>query len=132
MDKVLKLLVIEKDAALKDERLGSRIDRSKTLTALTSMGGKVRHDSGGRLIIIETSKKAEKELSKRMTGVRLVPLDSDVKDIISDLDPNEQLFLEALKIRNSKSFRDAKKKRKFGETAEEKELTSAPCIREEY
>ncbi len=132
MDKKLKLLIIEEGKPSKDRRLGSRLDRSKTLNAILSSGAKVRHDSGGRLIVAEVSKEAEKALAKSLPGARLVAVDSDVKGSITSLDPTETLFLEALKIRTSKSYRDAKKRRKFGETPEEKQLLTGSCVREGY
>ena len=132
MSENLKLLVLGAAQPPRDRRLGFRIDRSKALNAILSLGAKVRHDSGGRLIVIEAQKKAEKGLTERLPGARLVPVDSDVRDSIPDLDSTESLFLEALKIRTSKRYRDAKKRRKVGETPEEKELISGPCVREDY
>ena len=132
MGENLKLLVLEAKESPRDRKLEFRVDRSKALNAISSSGAKVRHDSGGRLIVIEAPKKAEKALTKRLPGARLVPVGSDVRDSIADLDSTESLFLEALKIRTSKSYRDAKKRRKVGETPEEKELVSAPDVREDY
>lgn len=132
MEKNMKLLVLEGDEPSGDRRLGSRITRSKALNAISAAGAKVRHDSGGRLLLIEAPEAAERALTKRLPGARLVPVDSDVRDSIAELDPSESLFLEALKIRNSKSYRDAKKRRKFGETPEEKKLFSGSCVREDY
>jgi len=66
MDKKLKLLVMEEKKTPKDRRLGSRLDRSKALNAILSSGAKVRHDSGGRLIVIEVPKAAEKALAKSL------------------------------------------------------------------
>lgn len=108
------------------------MERTKTLNALSLSDAKVSHDSGGRLIVIEVPEEAEQALIERLPGARLVPIDSDVKNIMRDLDPTESLFLDALKIRTSKEYRDAKKQRKYGETPEEKKLFSASCVREEY
>lgn len=132
MDEDLKLLILRPEEASRERGLGFRAERNKALSAIASSGAKVRHDSGGRLIVIEVSVEAEKALTERLAGVRLVPLDSDVTDSIGDLEPTESLFLDALKIRTSKSYRDAKKRRKVGETPEEKELVSGPDVREEY
>lgn len=132
MDKNLKLLVLESKDPQKDRRLGFRIDRSKAMNALSRSGAKVRHDSGGRLILIEASEETEKAIAKLLPGAQVIPVDSDKRDSIGDLDPTESLFLEALKIRTSKSYREAKKQRKFGETPEEKKLFSGSCVREEY
>lgn len=132
MGENLKLLVIKTEERLRDQRLGFKIDRRKALKAISLSGAKVRHDSGGRLIVIELPEKAEKTLTERLPNARLVPVDFDVRDSIADLDSTESLFLEALKIRTSKSYRDAKKRRKVGETPEEKELMTGSCVREEY
>ena len=132
MDKNRKLLILEAEERSRDQRLGSRIDRAKALNAISASGAKVHHDSGGRLLVIEAAEEAAKALTRRLPGARLVPLDSELKDSISGLDPTESLFLDALKTRTSEKYRDAKRRRKFGETPEEKELLSAPDVREEY
>lgn len=129
MSKNLKLLVLEGTPS--DRRLGSRMDRNKALNAVAASGAKVRQDSGGRVIVIEVSKDGEKALTKRLPEARIVPVDTDLRDSITDLDETELLFLEALKIRNSKSYRDAKKRRKVGETPEEKKLITGSCTPEE-
>jgi hypothetical protein len=127
-----KLLIVTGKEPSIDERLGFKIERSKALNAISLSGAKVSHDSGGRFIVIEIPEEAEQDIIKRLPGARLVPLDSDVTNLISNLDSTESLFLNALKIRTSKKYRDAKKKRKVGDTPEEKELISAPDVREEY
>lgn len=132
MDKNLKLLILDKVETTQDRRLEFRMERKKTFNAITASGAKVRHDSGGRFIVVEVPKAVQSKLEKRLPGARIVSLDTDVTDSIADLDPTETLFLKALKIRTSKSYRDAKKKRKFGETPEEKELFTGSCVREEY
>lgn len=108
-----------------------RINRIKAMNVVTSLGGKVRHDSGGRIILIDTLGKDKKILGKLPKGAKLVSVDQDVKSYKVDLDPSEILFLDALKKRNSKDYRSAKKRQKSGETPEEKELFTAPCIEEE-
>lgn len=132
MDENLKLLILKEEEPLRDRKLGFKIDRRKALKAISESGAKVRHDSGGRIIEIEILEEEEKILIKLLPRARLVTVDSDVKDSIIDLDTTESLFLEALKIRTSKSYREAKKLRKVGDTPEEKELISGPCVREEY
>jgi len=132
MEENLKLLVLKEEEPLRDRRLGFKIERRKVLKAISLSGAKVCHDSGGRLIVIEVLGEAEKALTKLLPRARLVPVDSDVRDSITDLDSTESLFLEALKIRTSTSYRDAKKLRKVGDTPEEKELISKPCVRDEY
>jgi len=135
MAETLKLLVLEGAGPSREPReraLERRVDRSATLNAIASSGVKVRHDSGGRLVVIEAQEEAEKALLERLPGARLVPVDSDVRDLITDLDSNESLFVEALKIRTSKSYREAKSRRKIGETPEEQELISAPDFRGDF
>lgn len=132
MDGDLKLLILEGEELSRDRRLEFRIDRSKALNTVSASGAAVRHDSGGRLIVIEAPEEAEKTLTERLPGARLVPVDADVRDMITDLDPTESLFLDALKIRTSEDYREAKARRTFGETPEEKELFTASCVREEY
>src|SRR5688500_1574584 len=119
MERNLKLLILERS---RDRRLGARGDRAKALNAISESGAKVRHDSGGRLIVIKASKKAEGLLAERLPEARLEPVDADVKGEITGLDATESLFLDALQIRTSKSYQDAKRRRKFGETPEEQEL----------
>jgi hypothetical protein len=133
MDKRIKLLVLEEKEPLRHRSLGFKLDRSKTLNAIKNSGAKVHHDSGGRLIVVNTEK-VEKELMKLLPGAKLIPIDEKLSEAIADLDlePSESLFIEALKIRSSKSFREAKKKRKPGESPEEKEMFSGPCVRDEY
>lgn len=102
------------------------------MNTISSTGAKVQHDSGGRFMVVEVSDEEEKTLKKQLPGARIVALDSDVKKVEADLDESESLFLEALKIRTSKSYREAKKKSKPGESPEEKAQFSGSCVREEY
>jgi hypothetical protein len=132
MDENLKLLVLEVEGSPRGRSREFRTDRSEALNAISASGVKVRHDSGGRLIVIEATEETEKALTGRLSGIRLVPVDADVRNSIADLDSTESLFLAALKIRTSKLYRDAKRRRKVGETPEEKALVSGPCVREDY
>ena len=129
MGENLMLLVLATKTPLKEGRLRLKFDRQKELRAISAAGAKIRHDSGGRLILIEVPEGAGKHLLRRLRGARLVPADADVTALLKNLDQTESLFLEALKIRTSKSYREAKKKRKFGDTPEEKMLTTGSCIR---
>lgn len=131
MDENLRLLVLEWDQPPSDQRLEARIDRTKALEAISASGAKVRHDSGGRLIVVEVPEEAE-VLRERLPEARLLPVDADVRDEIANLDPTESLFLDALRIRTSEDYREAKRRRKYGDTPEEQELLSAPDVREEY
>lgn len=129
MGENLMLLVLVTKTPLKEERLRLKFDRQKELRAILAAGVKIRHDTGGRLILIEVPEGAAKDLLLRLRGARLVPADADVTALLKNIDPTESLFLEALKIRTSKSYRDEKKKRKFGETPEEKMLATGSCVR---
>ena len=126
-----KLLVLGADGPQKDRRLGLRIERRKALTALAAVGAKVRHDSGGRLLVIDASAKAIKELASLLPDARVMAVSAGARQRIASLDSTEVLFLSALKIRSSKAYRAAKKKRKIGESPEERLLFSAPDTREE-
>ena len=132
MEKKLKLLVLEGKKSRKDRALGFRIDRIKALNSITESGAKVSLDSGGRLIVVEVPEKTDSVIKKSLPGSRLLAVNSALKDEIQDLDENESLFLDALRIRNSKSYIDAKKKRKPGQSPEEKLMFSASCVREGY
>lgn len=125
-----KLLVLDTKEA-RDRAVEFRAERRKVLTAVTSAGAKVRHDSGGRLIVVDVPPDAEKAVAS-LPGVRMLPLDADVKASLSNLDSTESLFLDALQIRTSREYRDAKSRRKVGESPEEQELRSAPDVQEEY
>ena len=132
MTRTEKLLILGDDRSARDRRLGSRIDRARALNAIAASGAKVRHDSGGRLIVIDAPKAAQNALEKSLPDARIVPVDTDVKGSVPRLDETEALFLGALQIRTDKNYRARKRRRKFGETPEEKQLFSASCVREEY
>jgi hypothetical protein len=125
----LKLLVLARPARSQD-RVGSELDRVKALTDIKSSGAKIRHDSGGRLVVIDVSGVDEEVLSERLAGVRVVPLADDLTESIPDLDTNESLFLEALRIRTSPDYRELKSRQVPGESPEEQEMFSAPCMPE--
>lgn len=125
-----KLLVLDTREA-RDRAVEFRAERRKLLTAVTSAGAKVRHDSGGRLLVVDVPPDAEQALAS-LPGVRMLPLDAEVKASLPNLDSTESLFLDALRIRTSRQYRDAKSRRKVGESPEEQELRSAPDVREEY
>jgi hypothetical protein len=125
-----KLLVLDTTES-RDRAVEFRAERRKVLTAVTSAGAKIRHDSGGRLLVVDVPPEAEKAVAS-LPGVRMLPLDADVKASLPNLDSTEALFLDALQIRTSRVYRDAKSRRKVGESPEERELRSAPDVQEEY
>lgn len=126
----LMLLILEAPGRAEERGIRGGIDRIRTLNDIVSLGGKVRHDSGERLIVIDTAGLDEGVLQERLTGARLVSLDEDIEALVPDLGDHEELFLEALRIRTSSSYRRMKKRQKPGESPEEKELFSAPCTPE--
>lgn len=132
MDQNLKLVILDAAAPATERSLDFRIERTKALNAIVSSGAKIRHDGGGRLIVIEATAEAERSLARLLPGARVIGADSAAKESIAGLDSSELLFLEAVKIRTSKTYRDAKQRRKVGDTPEEKDLTSGPDVREEY
>lgn len=129
MDGERKLLILEGEQP-RESRVGERLERTRALNAISSSGAKVIHDSGGRFIVIETSRDAEEILGERMPGPRLVPVDEvdeDIKESVVDLDPTESLFLDSLRLRNSESYQEAKRQRPGpGETPEERIVLSNP------
>lgn len=132
MDKNQKLLVLDEEYSPGNRGLEFRIHKNKVKEAILASGAKIRHDSGGRFIVVHVSDKSEKALLKLLPKARILPIDSDLKELISDMDANEKLFFDALRTRASKKYRDAKMKRKPGESPEEKELFSGSCVRDEY
>ena len=129
MDKNLKLLILEGKELMK-EPLAFRMGRTRVINTLSAMGVKVRHDSGSRLIIIDVPKEKEAAVIKDIPGARLIPIEQDMKDELKDLNPDELLFLGAIKKRVSKKYRDDKKNRKPGDSPEEKLLLSGSCVRD--
>ncbi|MCB0375313.1 MAG: hypothetical protein KDD04_05280, partial [Sinomicrobium sp.] len=97
MDKKLKLLVLEEKNLSRDtgRRLG--MARARLKNAIIASGAKVRHDSGGRFIVIEPSKETENYLKKHFPKAKLVALGTDFKgpETTLKLDDDETLFIEA-------------------------------------
>jgi hypothetical protein len=131
MDKNQKLLIIERGESAGPGRLTPKLERSKILNAVVAAGGKIKHDSGGRLVLVEMPKKAETALAKEVTGIKVVTADTDVTKAVKKMDTTEALFAAALKIRTSPAYRKAKAKRKFGDTPEEQAVLTGSCVREE-
>lgn len=131
MDSDTRLLIIEDQG--RDERgpLGRGIERERVLSAIATTGATVRHDSGGRLLVIETSDEADAVLQRELPGARILPVDEDVLRRVPDLDPSDDLFARALAIRYSSEYRERKSRLKPGETPEEQLLITAPCTSED-
>ena len=101
--------------------LKSKNDREKTLKALIERGGKVVHDSGERVLIVEVPK-GTKLRQKLPATSKLLLLNSNVIKEISRPSEHERLFIDALKLRTSKAFIEEKKLRIPGSTPEEQEM----------
>ena len=108
---------------------GERIDRGRELLAVAAVGGRVRHDSGGRLLLVELPEGAEPKLSKLIAGARLARPEGDLRAVSGGLDAGEKLFLEALRLRHSAAFVERKLRRRFGESPEEQLLSTGSCVR---
>lgn len=112
-------------------RIEDKSERMRVMNAVTSSGGKVRHDSGGRLLLIDTLGNDEEILKKLPEGVRLLSAEEGAKESIADLDASESMFLDAVRTRISKEYRAKKEGQKPGETPEEIELFTQSCTPEE-
>jgi hypothetical protein len=123
------LLVAKRSGPAKRGPRGERIDRSRELLAIAAVGGRVRHDSGGRLLLVELPEGTETKLGQMLTGARLAAPAGDLKAVASGLDATEKLFLEALRLRHSPEFIARKATRRFGESAEEQQLSTGSCVR---
>lgn len=108
---------------------GERVERSRELLAIAAVGGRVRHDSGGRLVLVDLPEGAEPKLKQLMPGAKLAAPEGDLKGLSRGLDANEKLFLAALRLRHSPAFRARKAARRFGESPEEQLLTTGSCVR---
>ena len=82
------------------------IDQAAALEAIESAGGRVLHRIDDQTLIV-ASRMPAAELGEALpAGARLI--DPDAKEIG---DPNQQVVLEAFRLRGSDSFREAKKNR---------------------
>lgn len=129
MGKDLKLLVWSGKAPASKATPGTRVDRRKELAAIDAVGARLRHDSGGRLIVLELPDGAEAALLRRLPGAKLLPIGAELAAAIPGLDAGETLFLEALRIRASAGYREAKRRRKPGASPEEQMLATGSCVR---
>jgi hypothetical protein len=138
-DEATMLLILDAEApAAGDNRaLQQRLRRSRALNVIATAGGRVRHDSGGRVIVIGLAGATDRDTAARTIAENLPeawlgPLGSDLARAVADLDPAERLFVEALRVRTSPAYREAKSRRRVGESPEEQALLSGSCVREEY
>ena len=131
MNKNYKLLLLE-DRDTASNYLTFRIDRTKAINTIASLKAKVRLDSGGRLMVIEIPDKAEEDLLKRLPNARILSIGGEMSIDTKKFTQDEMLFLNALKKRSSNQYRISKANRKPGDSPEEQQLLSGPCIRNEY
>lgn len=106
-------------------------DRRLVKARLKQLGIKVVHDSGSRFMVIDVPK-GEKDLKSRLpSGVELVAPEKVSPTLARDDDEQEMIFVQALKLRQSKKYRDLKAGQTPGESPEELEIYSAPCMEED-
>lgn len=103
------------------------VDRRRALRALAEAQVKVRHDSGGRVLIVDADEEALKVLRETLPDVELLPLDVAATERVEKLDPQDALFVEALRVRLSSKYQEIKRGLKPGETPEEQLLFTASC-----
>jgi len=125
MDNNSKLLVL--DVAHEKPERGQRSAVADALDSVMASGATFRHSSG-RLVELDVSGPQEARITQDLPGARVVPLDTDVSTLIPDLDTNELLFLEAVRIRNSAAYREEKARQTPGDSPEEQLMFTAPCI----
>lgn len=112
--------VSKRTIVLKDKR-----ERKKILKLLTESGGKILHDSGERVLVVEVPKDKKDKLETSLPSTSGLFKLADNKNIIKKItrpSEHEQLFIDALKLRTSEAFIKEKKLRKPGSTIEEKEM----------
>jgi hypothetical protein len=126
----LQVLLIPKRSgrAVKGPR-GERVDRSRELLAIAAVGGRIRHDSGSRVLLVDLPADVEPALKRLLKGAKLASPEGDLKAVSTGLDPGEKLFLEALRLRHSPAYAARKAARRFGESPEEQLLTTGSCVR---
>jgi len=126
-EETLRVLVVPGQSPRSAGRLTSGVERKRLLSALSSAGVKVRHDSGGGLLVVEIANENQESALRKYSGLKVLPLDENVGDRLSEIDEQDALFVRALAIRANPKYREAKRRRVPGETPEEQLLLSAPC-----
>lgn len=106
-------------------------DRRVTRALLRRLGLGVVHDSGSRLLVIETPENPERLRERLPSGVQLLPMDKIPAALAREGDEHEVLFARALELRQSRAYREAKAGQVAGESVEEQEIYSAPCMEED-
>lgn len=112
-------------------RSEKRSDRQLVKARLRQLGVKVIHDSGHRLMVIEAPDDL-KEIEGRLPGgTELISPDKASPKMARKEDEHDLLFAKALKLRQSKAYRELKAGQTPGESPEEQEIFSATCMEEE-
>ena len=107
-------------------QIGDLSQRRLVRTGLRNLGLRVVHDSGAGLMVIEAPED-QKGLAERLpAGARLV-----TGDVATGADERDMLFARALMRRMSKEYRKLKAAQTPGESPEEQQMFSAPCVEEE-
>lgn len=128
MDDDAKLLILTEEPLREPGRPGGGVERRRALRILAEAGVKVKEDGGGRLLVIDASDAAAKDLEELLPGAKVVALEPGVADRIGELDAQDALFAAALDIRLSPDYLELKRTQKPGETPEEQLLFSGSCI----
>ena len=114
-----KLLIIE--------RPEDRFSKVRVTNAVKAAGAKIRH-SAGRIFLLDTRENDEEIRRNLPEGTRLLPTDREIDTTLTDLEPSELLLLDAIRLLESPEYRAEKQRSRPGETPEEQELFSGPCV----
>ncbi|NNE21515.1 MAG: hypothetical protein HKN11_02785 [Rhizobiales bacterium] len=97
---------------------------------MRSYGAKILHDSGNRVIVIETDREPEEIVQRLPKGVTITPPDKAAK-AGKERNEHDELFVKALKLRASNKYRRMKDQQVPGESPEEKLLVTGSCETED-
>ncbi|KGJ77535.1 hypothetical protein GY21_07470 [Cryobacterium roopkundense] len=125
MESNVRLLIL--DLGQQRPESGATSSVGRALDSVLASGATFRHSSG-RIVVVEVAGDQASRLTGDLPGARVVPLDANVSELIPDLDTNELLFLEAVRIRHSAAYQAEKAQQKPGESPEEQLMFTAPCI----
>ena len=126
MEPETRILVLTDEPSGEEGRREVSANRTRVLSELAAAGVKVREDSGGKLLVIETTGDTDESL-QQIGGVAIVSPDESIEDRVGELDAQDELFARALAIRLSPTYRELKSRQIPGETPEEQLLISGPC-----
>ena len=102
-------------------------DRDEVINSLKNTPNKIIHDSGGRIMVIETREPDEEILRKVTRKVRLSS-DQIPERILTDPNSTESLFIRSFNLRKSPQYQSKMASRlPPGEEPEEKELFEGSC-----